>query len=89
VIGASVDTSELNAEFAAKEELAYELVSDPTRELADELGLLTGAEPPVAARTSYLLAPDGAILRIWEVGGGDAIDAHPGEVLQAVRASCD
>lgn len=84
MIGASVDTSELNAEFAEREELAYELVSDPTRELADELGLLTDAG--TAARTSYLLAPDGTILRLWQVGRGDAIDAHPGEVLDAVRA---
>jgi len=83
VLGASVDSSEVNAEFREQEGLEYSLFSDPTRELAGELGLLT--EKGNAARTTYLLDPDGTILRIWQVGGGDAIDAHPDEVLEAVR----
>jgi len=37
------------------------------------------------ARVTYLLDPDGTIVRIWEVGPGDAIDVHPDEVLETVQ----
>jgi peroxiredoxin Q/BCP len=87
VIGASVDTAEENAAFREAEGLGYELVSDPTRELVEELGLGIDIEEygRRSARCTYLLEPDGTILRIWQVGRGDAILDHPGEVLDAVR----
>jgi peroxiredoxin len=76
-------------EFQAKEELPYALVSDPSRDLTGKLGILMdGAERGlIATRVTYLLNRDGMIVRIWEVGAGDAIDVHPDEVLAAVRAS--
>ena len=40
MIGASLDPEELNAEFREKEELEYDLVSDPAHELGSELGLI-------------------------------------------------
>ena len=87
VIGASVDTSEQNAAFREAEGLDYDLVSDPTAELADELGLVIDIEDYGlrSARYTYLLEPDGTILRIWQVGRGDAILEHPGQVLEAVH----
>ena len=87
MIGASVDTDEQNAAFREAEGLGYELVSDPGRELAEELGLVIDIEGYGlrSARYTYLLEPDGTILRIWKVGRGDAILEHPGEVLEAVR----
>ena len=86
VIGASMDTSERNGAFAEAEGLAYDLDSDPTAELTDELGIVIDIENYGlrSARYTYLLEADGTILRIWQVGGGDAIDAHPDEVLEAV-----
>lgn len=89
VLGASVDAQERNADFCDQEDLQFELVSDPGRELAEELGILTEAVidgETVAARFTYLLEADGTILKIWEVGPGEAIDAHPDEVLAAARA---
>jgi peroxiredoxin len=87
ILGASVDEPEYNAEFKDAEALRYDLVSDPGKELAEELGLLkdVGDHGLRTARFTYLLEPDGTILRIWEVGPGDAIEAHPGEVLEVVR----
>jgi len=86
VLGVSVDEPDDNAEFRKAEGLRYELVSDPGKELAEELGLLkeTGDYGLRTARYTYLLDPNGTILRIWEVGPGEAIDVHPDEVLQAV-----
>ena len=87
MIGASVDAKGDNARFREEEGFAYAIVSDPTRELARELGLLREIEGYGlrARRFTYLLGADGTIERIWKVGGGDAIDAHPGEVLEALR----
>lgn len=79
---------ELNAEFSEKEGLAYPLVSDPEKRLADELGILVdrGERGFLAARVTYLLAGDGTILKVWEVEPGDAIDVHPDEVLAEARS---
>jgi peroxiredoxin Q/BCP len=87
VLGASVDEPELNSSFCEAEGLRYDLVSDAGKELAEELGLLKemGDYGMRTARYTYLLDPDGTILRVWEVGPGDAIDVHPDEVLEAVQ----
>jgi peroxiredoxin len=89
VIGASVDEPDYNAEFCDAERLRYELVSDPGRELAGELGLLQDLSEHGygfrARRVTYLVEPDSTILRIWIVGLGDAIDVHPDEVLEVVQ----
>ena len=88
MIGASLDREELNAEFRAKEKLGFDLVSDPTHELGEALGIVeaTGESRTLrAARYTYLLEPDGAIIEIWRVGPGELIDRHPDEVLEAAR----
>jgi peroxiredoxin len=74
----------VNAEFGEQEHLSFPLVSDPGRELTGELGILS--DRLLATRVTYLLDPGGTIVRRWEVGPGDAIDAHPDEVLAEVRA---
>jgi peroxiredoxin Q/BCP len=84
VIGASVDPPEKNKEFKEQEQLEYELVSDPGRELAAELGILKeyGSGRELAKRITYLLRADGTVARVWEV---DDIDTHPDDVLAAAR----
>jgi peroxiredoxin len=64
----------------------YPLASDPGMALATKLGILTEYEErQFAVRTTYLVDPDGTILRVWTVGRGEAIDVHPDEVLAEVR----
>ena len=84
VVGASVDPPELNAVFRTKEQLHFELVSDPTRELVTALGITRESETRgvIARRVTYLLDADGTIVKVWEV---EDIDSHPGEVLEEVR----
>jgi peroxiredoxin len=66
-------------------------VSDVSRRLTSKLGILKdGADRGmIATRVTYLLDGDGTILRFWEVGTGDAVEAHPDVVLAAVRAMQD
>jgi peroxiredoxin len=82
-----VDEEARNREFAAREHLRFRLLSD-SRELAAELGILEEIEGygSLAARVTYLLDPDGTVLRFWRVGPGEAVDRHPDEVLAAARA---
>ena len=70
--------------FRLKNQLRFEVVSDPTRELITELGIVRESESRgrIAQRVTYLLDPDGTIAKVWEV---EDIDAHPGEVLEEVR----
>ena len=74
----------MNAEFRAKEGLRFELVSDPSRRLITELGIVRESEQrgQIARRVTYLLDPDGTIVKVWEV---EDIDDHPVEVLAEVR----
>jgi peroxiredoxin Q/BCP len=87
VVGASVDEADVNARFCDAEGLRYELVSDPSKALADELGLVEeiGNHGLRTARVTYLIEPGGTILQIWTVTSYEAIHAHPEEVLATVR----
>jgi peroxiredoxin Q/BCP len=88
ILGASVDVADLNARFCDAEGLRYQLISDPGKELAQELGLLEeiGEYGMRTARVTYLIEANGTILQIWRVARGvDAIDVHPDTVLERVR----
>jgi peroxiredoxin len=76
----------VNAEFRAKEDLRFELVSDPSRRLITELGIVRESEQrgQIARRVTYLLDADGTIRQVWELGPDD-IDTHADAVLAAIR----
>ena len=64
VLGVSYDTAEANRRFAETHRLPFLLLSDRSRELAAAAGaqrLLL----PVPKRISYLVGPDGAVLRAY------------------------
>jgi peroxiredoxin Q/BCP len=58
----SVDTPEDNKRFAEQEGADYQLLSDPSKEIANKYGVLgpTG----LARRWTFYIAPDGKILHI-------------------------
>jgi peroxiredoxin Q/BCP len=63
VVGVSVDTAGSHQEFCAKESLTFRLLSDTDRKVVDEYGSL--GPNGMAARNTFLIAPDGKIARIW------------------------
>ena len=85
VIGVSVDSEEKHDEFRNECGLRFPLVADPGAELTGSLDLLKqyGDYGTFARRITYLLDAGGVVLRIWDV---DDAEAHPEEVLAAVRA---
>jgi thioredoxin-dependent peroxiredoxin len=58
----SVDTPEDNAKFAAMHEADYPILSNPTREVAEAYGVLSGRG--LANRWTFYIGEDGKILHI-------------------------
>jgi peroxiredoxin Q/BCP len=60
---ASVDTPDVNAEFAKSLELDFPILADPGKQVATAYGVVT-PERPLAFRWTFYIGPDGKILAI-------------------------
>ena len=79
VLGISFDKVETNAEFVAKESFPFRLLSDRERTLAVQVGAADSPARLVARRISYLVGPDGIVLKAY----ADVEPAtHAGQVLE-------
>jgi thioredoxin-dependent peroxiredoxin len=88
VVGISPDTVEKHCRFRDKYGLRVILAADPHRKVIAAYGVwgrkkLFGHEYDGVIRTTFLVAPDGKIARIWPV---TRIKGHAEAVLDAVRA---
>jgi peroxiredoxin Q/BCP len=80
VYGVSLDDAASHQAFIAKYQLPFSLLIDAQRQLAAAYGVLPeGSAYPT--RSSFLIAPDGRIARIWPKVKADG---HWQEVRQAV-----
>ena len=66
VLGVSFDDPAANAAFVAAENFPFRLLSDSKHTLAVAVGAADSPEQPVARRISYLVGPDGKVLRVYE-----------------------
>lgn len=83
VLGISFDDSKTNAEFVAAEHFPFRLLSDSDKKLAVAVGAADSPSRLWARRISYLVGPDGKVLRAY----GDVKPAeHAGEVLKDLKA---
>ncbi len=82
VFGVSYDTPEKNRAFAAKNHLPFLLLSDRDRSLAKAVGA-NRALLPVPKRISYLVGPDGTVLKAYP---SVSPSTHAAEVVQDYRA---
>ena len=87
VLGVSVLDTASKAKFARKHKLAFPLLADPEHEVADRYGAwqkksLYGRTYMGVARMTYLIGPDGKVLRRWD---NVKVDGHAADVLRAVR----
>lgn len=83
ILGVSFDEPAQNAEFSTAEAFPFRLLSDRDRTLALAVGAADSKEQPVARRISYVVAPDGKVLRAY-----DSVNptGHAGQVLQDLDA---
>ncbi|OPZ59708.1 MAG: putative peroxiredoxin bcp [Deltaproteobacteria bacterium ADurb.Bin510] len=88
VVGISPDTVERHQSFRAKHGLAVELLADPEHAVIERYGAwqaktLYGKTSLGVMRSTYLVDPEGVIVRVWprvKVAG------HAAEVLDELRA---
>jgi peroxiredoxin Q/BCP len=66
ILGVSFDDPAANAQFVAAEGFPFRLLSDSTHSLAVAVGAADSTEQPVARRISYLVGPDGRVVRVYE-----------------------
>ena len=82
IYGVSFDDPSTNAEFVAKEQFPFALLSDRDQTLAGQTGAKMFALP-LAKRVSYLVGPDGKVLKAY-----DSVDpaTHAADIERDVRA---
>jgi peroxiredoxin Q/BCP len=88
VLGVSVLDTASKARFARKHELNFPLLADPDHVVAGRYGAwqkksLYGRTYMGVARMTYLIGPDGKVVRRWD---NVKVDRHVADVLQAVDA---
>jgi thioredoxin-dependent peroxiredoxin len=83
VLGISFDQPQDNARFVQEQQFPFRLLSDTDRNVAVAVGAADSPQQPVARRISYLIGPDGKVLRVY-----DAVKpaTHADEVLRDLAA---
>lgn len=83
VLGVSLDTVESHKTFCTKDGLNFKLLADPNGKVATEYGVPVRGMGPIrfASRDTYLIGPDGKVLKFWEVKN---IQTHSDEVLASI-----
>ncbi len=87
VLGVSLDTVESHKTFCSKDSLTFKLLADPDHKVIDAYGVpvmartMNGTEMKFAQRETFLIGPDGKVLKVWQVKD---IANHSDEVLAAI-----
>ena len=84
ILGVSFDEPAKNAEFCAAEAFPFRLLSDRDKTLALAVGAADSKEQPVAKRISYLVGPDGKVLRAYDTV---TPASHADQVLQDIDST--
>jgi thioredoxin-dependent peroxiredoxin len=87
VFGVSPDSQKSHANFRSKHALDVTLLSDPQKEILEAFGVWTqkkmyGRAYMGVERSTFLIGPDGKILRCWR---GVKVPGHAGQVLDALK----
>jgi peroxiredoxin Q/BCP len=88
VLGVSILDTASKAKFAKKHGLRFPLLADPDHAVAEKYGVwqkksLYGRQFMGIARTTFLIGPDGKIVRRWD---NVKVDGHAADVLSALAA---
>jgi thioredoxin-dependent peroxiredoxin len=85
VLGISLDTVESHKAFCTKDSLSFKLLADPDHKAVDAYGGPVRAFGAMhfAERTTFLISPDGKIVKAWTVKD---IVSHSSEVLAEIQS---
>ncbi|WP_245817754.1 peroxiredoxin [Granulicella rosea] len=91
VLGVSLDTVESHKTFCSKDSLTFKLLADPDHKVIDAYGVPVstrttpdGKSMSFAKRDTFLISPDGKVIKTWEVKD---IASHSDEILAAITAA--
>ena len=86
VLGVSLDTVASHKEWCAKDTFNFKMLADPDHKVVDLYGvpLMTHGDMKYAARDTFLISPDGKIVKVWE-----KVDpsVHSADVLAEIAAN--
>ncbi len=87
ILGVSLDTVESHKTFCSKDSLTFKLLADPDHKVIDAYGVPVSGMGPIkfAKRDTFLIGPDGKVIKVWEVGKD--IPTHSDDVLAAIAAA--
>ncbi len=89
ILGVSPDSPKSHAKFKEKYHLPFTLLADEGHHICDTYGVwgpkkFLGKEYEGVLRTTFLIGPDGKIVRVFE---NVKPDGHSQEILEALKAS--
>ena len=90
VLGVSLDTVESHKTWCTKDSFTFKLLADPEHKVVDAYGVpvrtFQTKDGPltIAMRNTFLISPDGKVVKEWEVKD---IPAHSAEVLAAIEST--
>ena len=89
VLGVSMDTVNSHKAWCTKDSFTFKMLADPDHKVVDAYGVpvrqvtINGTSMSIAMRDTFLISPDGKIVKVWEVKD---IPNHSAEVLAALQA---
>ncbi len=85
VLGVSLDTVESHKTFCTKDSLTFKLLADPEHKTIDAYGVPIHSSGTMhyAERMTFLISPDGKVVKEWDVKD---IQAHSADVLAAIQS---
>jgi peroxiredoxin Q/BCP len=89
VLGVSMDTVSSHKAWCTKDSFTFKMLADPNHQAVDAYGVpvrqvnLNGNQVSIAMRDTFLISPEGKIVKVWEVKD---IANHSADVLAAIQA---
>ena len=85
VLGVSLDTVDSHKAWCTKDSFTFKMLADPDHKVVDEYGvpLMSHAGASYATRDTFLISPEGKIMKVWQVKD---IANHSTEVLAAIQS---
>src|SRR3984885_7169648 len=85
VLGVSLDTVASHKEWCAKDTFNFKMLADPDHKVVDAYGVpvMTHGDMKYAARDTFLISPDGKIVKVWEKVDPNT---HSADVLAEIAA---
>jgi peroxiredoxin Q/BCP len=86
VLGVSLDTVASHKEWCAKDTFNFKMLADPDHKVVDAYGVpvMAHGDMKYAARDTFLISPDGKIVKVWEKVDPNV---HSADVLAEIAAN--